>query len=305
MQLNLLRIVSILVLAVVAVVGIGTGWHPTAVLAVILLIPITLLIAEGVAPKVRTAAAGGTAPAGATPLGAADWVRGISGVFTLQLLYLAVLVVLGLGLFGDQKTPWLPGVGPAALGVAWFGALGAVTISIAAMSEHRHDWDPEWWYWHALRPFAGAILGSVSVLFFAAGILAVQQQSAITTGGATASSNLLYYVIAFTVGYREESFRELVKRIVDIVFKPGATATTPAITNVDPPSGKPGIQVVISGSNLANVLSVSFGQLDGSIVSKTDTQLTVNTPNKASPGEVDITVRTSNASASGQKFTFT
>jgi hypothetical protein len=48
-------------------------------------------------------------------------------------------------------------------------------------------------------------------------------------------TNLLYYLVAFLVGYREETFRELIKRLVDIILSPGNGAGAPAKTGVNPP----------------------------------------------------------------------
>lgn len=78
-------------------------------------------------------------------------------------------------------------------------------ISLTGVFDHEHDWDKDLWPWHVTRPFIGFALGIVSVLIFQAGILAVGTTAAANTG---TSRNRLYFLIAFIVGYREETFRE-------------------------------------------------------------------------------------------------
>src|SRR5205814_7605200 len=99
--------------------------------------------------------------------------------------------------------------GPLPVGVAWFGALGAVLISLTGVFEHEHDWDASYWPWHVARPLVGVAVGVVSVLIMQAGILAVGS----TPTKTDVPKNLLYYLVAFLVGYREETFRELIKRL--------------------------------------------------------------------------------------------
>jgi hypothetical protein len=42
---------------------------------------------------------------------------------------------------------------------------------------------------------------------------------------------IVFYVLAFLVGYREETFRELIKRATDLILKPGnVPAAAPAVT---------------------------------------------------------------------------
>jgi hypothetical protein len=88
--------------------------------------------------------------------------------------------------------------------------LGAVLISLTGIFEHEHDWDEGLWPWHLARPLIGMGLAVVSVLILQAGILAV---GATPQPQPTIPKNLLYYLVAFSVGYREQTFRELIKRL--------------------------------------------------------------------------------------------
>ena len=149
-----------------------------------------------------------------------SWASHIVTIFILQMIYLAALSIgAALFLWGGLRLPsdWL---GLVPLGVPWFGALGAVLISLSGVFEHRDHWDRSYWTWHWSRPLVGANLGIVSFIIFQAGILAVG--STPTPAATAAPQNLLYYVIAFLVGYREESFRELIKRVADVILRPAA-----------------------------------------------------------------------------------
>ncbi len=48
---------------------------------------------------------------------------------------------------------------------------------------------------------------------------------------------IIYYVVAFLVGYREETFRDLIKRATDLILKPGT-----------PPSAAPAVTFTIGGA---------------------------------------------------------
>src|ERR1700730_10476896 len=128
-------------------------------------------------------------------------------VFVVELIYLGALLAAA-ALYIEQ-TFTLPGsLGTVPMPVPWFGALGAVLISLTGVFEHEKSWDPGYALWHYARPLIGASLGIVSVLIFQAGVASVG--SNLNTGSPGKSTNLLYYLVAFLVGYREETFRELI-----------------------------------------------------------------------------------------------
>src|ERR1700682_502625 len=244
---------------------------------------------------------GGSASASAPSNGRRQWVRGISGVFALQFCYALILGILIFTYFADRTLIPLPDLlGVIPIGVPFFGALGAITISMSALADHRDDWEPEWWYWHASRPIVGAIVGTVSVVFFVVGILSVGQKAPTASAG----PNLLYYAIAFVVGYREQAFRDLVKRVVDLLLKPGSQSALPQIQQLNPPTGSAtgGTQVTLTGTGLAGVSNVTFGGAKATPVSVSDTAVVVNTP----PGEVGpaaVSVRTQGGCVRGPDCT--
>jgi hypothetical protein len=258
-------------------------------------------------------------------------------VFSIALLYLAVMLLLGLVFFVKRDLLWFvpSAFGPVPVGVPWFGALGAILISLTGVFEHEHDWDSSYWPWHLSRPLIGVALGVVSVLILQAGVLAIgstptqpespQGQASTpavpqTTPAASASPSeskpvspakvptyLLYYLVAFLVGYREETFRELIKRLVDIILSPGTKATPhPTIHAVNPAQAPHGTstEVVVTGTGFTGAQSVKFGSSAAQPIKvKTDSELSATTPVVSAGGAVTLTVTTKGGSAS-IPFTF-
>jgi membrane protease YdiL (CAAX protease family) len=139
--------------------------------------------------------------------------------FYIALGYLAVL----LGVFVLWETwsgfrDWLPDeLGPLPFEVPWFGALGGSLISLAGIFDHNRGWDPKFNYWHYARPVVGAVIGSVgALLFYVIGDLANSNPIRVNA--------TVFDVVAFLVGYREASFRELIQRATDLLIRPGAAA---------------------------------------------------------------------------------
>jgi hypothetical protein len=278
--------------------------------------------------------------------------------FILALLYLAVILAIGLIFFVKRDLLFFvpDAFGPVPLGVPWFGALGAVLISLTGVFEHEHDWDASYWPWHVARPLIGVAVAVVSVLILQAGVLAVgstpiQQptptptptpastQTAATptptpavkptptpTGTVTQTptptptptpqgpgqappanskgpvpTNLLYYLVAFLVGYREETFRELIKRLVDIILAPGdGKAAPPTIHDINPaeaPHGTP-TPVTITGSGFTSTQSVKFGGSAAQFTVNGDSKITATTPTPPTAGAAVVTVTTKSGAAS-------
>ena len=133
-----------------------------------------------------------------------------------------------------------PSVAGVPVSIPWFGALGAVLIGLYGIFDHSHrDWQRALNAWHLARPFTGAVLGTVGYILFAsvlraAGIVPVDQ------GGV---GKLIYFGVAFVVGFREETFRQLIKRVADLIVGPGQgtlVAPHPAPAPVFPPPPPPG-----------------------------------------------------------------
>jgi hypothetical protein len=164
--------------------------------------------------------------------------------FWLNLVYLVVLLLLPLFraadfLFLHRIEDPVGDVIP--IGVPWFGALGAILISLYGVWDHNQEWDPKWNYWHMARPIAGVALGTIAYLIFIGVINATgaTPTTSATPDGATEAAptpqNLIpYYVIAFLVGFREETFRDLIRRATDVLLGPGTGGTPTAAVAVSP-----------------------------------------------------------------------
>jgi hypothetical protein len=159
---------------------------------------------------------------------------GPGGFFALDLFYVVVLAVLLI----SRQAHWLwidrihnPVGGIVPIGVPWFGALGAVTISIYGIVDHNDHWQTKWGLWHAIRPVVGAILGTVAYLIFIGLIQATgTTPTSVKTTSTPNVNTIIYLVIAFVVGFREETFRSLIKRVVDLILSPGDATTSPTVS---------------------------------------------------------------------------
>jgi Abnormal spindle-like microcephaly-assoc'd, ASPM-SPD-2-Hydin len=175
------------------------------------------------------------------------------GFLSLDVLYVAILLILLIG----RQAHWFwidrihnPIGGIIPLGVPWFGALGAVTISIYGIVDHSTEWQAKWNLWHAIRPIVGAILGTVAYLIFI-GVIQATGTTPSAVGSSSSIKLITYLVIAFVVGFREQTFRSLIQRVVDILLSPGDTQKAPTVS-ISPspvdfgslPSGQTGTSVL-------------------------------------------------------------
>lgn len=221
-------------------------------------------------------------------------------IFIVQIAWLVVLGTLAAIFFIDRCIIPLPDpLGSVPLGVVWFGALGAVLISLTGIVEHAHDWDESYALWHLSRPLVGASLAVVGVLILQAGVLAIG--STPDANVAKIPKNLLYYLVAFLVGYREETFRELIKRLVDLILAPATARAAPTITSLAPISAPVagGVPVVVSGSGFTGTTTVMFGSSSAGFHVDSDSQITAQPP-AGTAGQVTVTVtgKTGSATAS-------
>jgi hypothetical protein len=143
-----------------------------------------------------------------------DSIFFISLLYALAMLFVAVLHRFGkIDLF-EMKDFLVP------LSIPWFGAIGAITISLQAVFERRDDWDPAYNYWHLARPLLGAILGIMSFLILSVIVTLAGSTPPTPTAAPTIASMNIFHVLAFIVGYREETFRDLLKRVTDLILRP-------------------------------------------------------------------------------------
>lgn len=200
-----------------------------------------------------------------------------------------------------------PTLGIMPTGILWYGALGGVLISLTGVHEHRYDWDERFWPWYVTRPIIGATVATVAVLALQSGVLAIG--ASLPTASEGTPQHILYYLVAFVTGYRESTFRDLVKRLADVLFTSKETAAAPVIEAVTPKRGAAGAEVTIAGSGLSGVQLVRFGGVEAPsfrVASDGELHATVPAPPAGPPVEaVDVTVQTGTASRSARgAFTY-
>jgi hypothetical protein len=207
-----------------------------------------------------------------------------TAAFWMQMVYL-----FGLGVFvilyrADVIQPGPGFFGPLPFLVPWFGAVGAVILSLSAIFEHRTDWDKDDRYLYWSRPFIGAVTSTITVLIFQSGILAVGGTLPKNTETPTAK-NVLYYVLAFIAGYRENTFRELIRRVADMILAPGQQAAPPVIASVTPPQLPNGAaaSVTVGGSGFTGTTAVKLDNVSIPFVTDSDTQLSLSIPAMPKP----------------------
>jgi hypothetical protein len=140
--------------------------------------------------------------------------------YALLLLLLAIVYNAS---YHDNKPYLIACILP--IGVPWFGAVGAVTISLEGIFKWNQHWNSEYNYWHIGRPLFGAILGIVAFYLFVLILISAGSTPPFLADNPqhppAETDFIIYYVVAFLVGYREETFRELIRRVTDMILKPG------------------------------------------------------------------------------------
>jgi hypothetical protein len=95
---------------------------------------------------------------------------------------------------------------------------GSVTILLAGIGGiyfHNAGWDRAYDYWHYSRPFVGALVGGVGALLF---------YVSITLGStkAIAPNPPTFEVVAFILGFADDTFRSLIAKVTQLLLAPGA-----------------------------------------------------------------------------------
>jgi hypothetical protein len=247
--------------------------------------------------------------------GAMVSVRGAVLVMAYETVWAFLLAVLAVDYIRQEPVEIVRMIGSVPTPVLWFGALGGVLISLAAVGERSSNgsWDDRWALWRLLRPLVGVAVGVIAVLIVQGGILAIGSDPTPGKSGLWGPNFVTYYLVAFLVAYRESTFRELIKRLADTVL---STSTgRPAIDTVVPDHGPEGAAIAITGSGLAGTTTVQFGQASAAPMSKTAAYLVVTAPPKADatgsaaagpapgPAAVPVIVQTSEGAAASN-FTY-
>ncbi len=99
--------------------------------------------------------------------------------------------------------------------VIWFGALGGVVISLHGIFIHNDNWNPKYNYWHMFSAINGAIYGIVGFL-----LLKFLIQSSASSPKLN-QNYITFDIAAFILGYSQQEFPVLLRRVTSIIFGPG------------------------------------------------------------------------------------
>ncbi|GGK43895.1 hypothetical protein GCM10010124_40920 [Pilimelia terevasa] len=165
-----------------------------------------------------------------------SWVVRLSpsALLVITFLEFAFLVALLLGYefhwWGLHRLPPVAG-GVVPLVVPWGGALGGVCIAFVGVTAHWGRWTSaergtpsrqavRWNGWYLVRVPLGAALGTVAALMVVLflGTVAPNDDGAVDITPVGAATLM---VVAFVVGYKQETFRKLLERTVEVIVGPG------------------------------------------------------------------------------------
>jgi hypothetical protein len=176
---------------------------------------------------------------------AGDWRRKPALFFAINVTSMTLLLIAVLIYSKDPEPSRLywtfsfQSVVP--LWVPWAGALGGATISLVGIVKHATDWDPGYWLWHLARPLLGGVSGTIGVLIVVLVIKSVVASPvAAPPGAAPATAQVAYdgpgiailAVMAFVIGFREETFRHLIERVADVILGPGQSTAADVVAFV-------------------------------------------------------------------------
>jgi hypothetical protein len=153
-------------------------------------------------------------------------------VFVVTVLYLiALLVVAAWYMRSSQFRQFLDPY--AALRVAWWGAVGGVLANVETIARTGDHWNRRVVPALLVRPATAAFFGGIGYVIYVTLVQASVSgaDEALAQLGRTPTA--LGYVIAFALGFREQTFRELLKRVVDLLASAGGADVEPP----SPPSG--------------------------------------------------------------------
>jgi hypothetical protein len=156
------------------------------------------------------------APAPASPVALEPMKLRIFGLaVTYLVLLMALFIVYATSSSFRSDIP--EHFGQLPVGVAWFGATGAVIASLYGIFVHNQAWDKSYNYWHYCRPLFGAITGSIGALIYLV-LLNLGSTTAIKVDNPT------FYVVAFVLGFADKAFMQMLQNVTNVIIKPGSKA---------------------------------------------------------------------------------
>jgi hypothetical protein len=218
-------------------------------------------------------------------------------IFIYDVLVFFVLLVLAWAYWfttsdGGYVFRWL--VPPALTGVPaeafWFGALGGVVVSMKGIYENGPgDWQRSYNLWHFGRPISGGIAGGMTYLLLS-----------VVNAGSTAPSGPVVMAAAFVIGTQDKRFFALLYEVAKVVVQlPGEAkeSTVVTVSEVAPPKGAAGEEVVLRGAGFDPAVSVYFGtsKLQDVVINREGTVIKGTVP--PGTGKPEIRVQNPNGMA--------
>jgi hypothetical protein len=225
-----------------------------------------------------------------------------AGIFTYDLLVLALLVILGAWYIEFPRTFTLDNeLYNLTIESMWFGSLGGVIISLKGVYDHSDAADPwqgSYNLWHVGRPISGAIAGLMTVVLL----------KAINANGELTRPAV--YAAAFILGTQERRFFNFLYEVARLIVQvPEEAKTGLSVTDIQPTKGSPGGVIVISGQGIDSGTVVKLGSsaVQNLVISRDGATAAGKIPEQATGAStVDVTVSNSgNSVVLEGRFTYT
>ncbi|MGA9653231.1 MAG: hypothetical protein WBP56_19075 [Polyangia bacterium] len=132
-------------------------------------------------------------------------------LLSVQVVYLAALVVVGYLVHKNPNYSFWSGFVTLSIKTVWFGALGGVTIAIFGIYNHvqKRDFDPGYTLWYVCKPIIGGIFGWFVYLVYFLGFVAIQSGDIKNPQAA--------YLISFLAGFSERFTIVMVDKLMSVL----------------------------------------------------------------------------------------
>jgi hypothetical protein len=183
--------------------------------------------------------------------------------------------------------------------VALAGALGGLAHALRSLFWYTGNraLKSSWVLMYGLLPFVGAALAVITYMVLRGGVVLVSTQTS-----ADVVNPFGYAALAGLVGLFSSEAAEWLRNVFAQVFTQASkgkdAAIQPTIGDVRPSNATAGTEVVITGTGLAEVTRVMFGEVVATFEPVSETQLKATVPDGAATGPVTVTVTTPAGSAS-------
>ncbi|GIF26308.1 hypothetical protein BJ973_005667 [Actinoplanes tereljensis] len=152
-------------------------------------------------------------------------------IFIYSCVWLLLLLPVGLLYLQDN---WVHDLGKAhpLLCIGWWGSVGGLVANLEVVTKAQNRWRPSAEFWYLGRPITAALFGGVGYVVYMTLVQASLNTPESAATQLSESPSAIGYVIAFALGLREQTFRDLLARVFDLLATAGGA-------DVEPPSVPP------------------------------------------------------------------